>query len=120
MIEVPGYLADQLDKEAAEVKKKEEDVSRETSEEGGVDDLYVDPAERVLDPSKADASLLERMPGMGELLRQIPPEALDDKELVKVQVMIKSMTKERCRQIRRKLAMQDRRVKEHLIQLYTF
>lgn len=62
MIEVPGYLADQLDKEAAEAKKKEEDVSRETSEEGGVDDLYVNPAERVLDPSKADASLLERMP----------------------------------------------------------
>ncbi len=42
-------------------------------------------------------SLLERMPGMGELLRQIPPEALDDKELVKVQVMIKSMTKEEQR-----------------------
>jgi co-chaperonin GroES (HSP10) len=62
MIEVPGYLADQLDKEAAEAKKKEEDVSRETFEEGGVDDLYVEPAERVLDPSKADASLLERMP----------------------------------------------------------
>ena len=62
MIEVPGYLADQLDKEAAEAKKKEEYVSRETFEEGGVDDLYVEPAERVLDPSKADASLLERMP----------------------------------------------------------
>ncbi len=42
-------------------------------------------------------SLLERMPGMGELLRQIPPEALDDKELIKVQVMIQSMTKEEQR-----------------------
>ena len=34
---------------------------------------------------------------MGELLRQIPPEALDDKELIKVQVMIQSMTKEEQR-----------------------
>ena len=42
-------------------------------------------------------SLLERMPGMGELLRQIPPEALDEKELQKVQVMIQSMTKEEQR-----------------------
>ena len=42
-------------------------------------------------------SLLERMPGMGELLRQIPAEALDDKELIKVQVMIQSMTKEEQR-----------------------
>ena len=42
-------------------------------------------------------SLLERMPGMGELLRQIPPEALDEKELKKVQVMIQSMTKEERR-----------------------
>lgn len=39
-------------------------------------------------------SLLERLPGMGEMLRQIPKEALDDKELVKVQVMIQSMTKQ--------------------------
>ena len=31
---------------------------------------------------------------MGELLRQIPPEALDEKELIKVQVMIQSMTKQ--------------------------
>jgi co-chaperonin GroES (HSP10) len=62
MIEVPGYLADQLDKEAAEAAKKKEDVSRETSEGSDVDKMYVDPKERVLDPSKADASLLERMP----------------------------------------------------------
>lgn len=61
MIEVPGYLADQLDKEAAEAAKKE-DVSRETSTESDVEKMYVDPKERVLDPSKADASLLERMP----------------------------------------------------------
>ena len=43
MIEVPGYLADQLDKEAAEAKKKEEDVSRETTDKEGVDKMYVDP-----------------------------------------------------------------------------
>tara|TARA_R100001460_G_scaffold41521_10_gene77296 strand:+ start:7634 stop:8134 length:501 start_codon:yes stop_codon:yes gene_type:complete len=61
MIEVPGYLADQLDKEAEETKQKEE-VSRETTEKEGVDKMYVDPKARVLDPSKADASLLERMP----------------------------------------------------------
>ena len=37
-------------------------------------------------------SLLERMPGMGESSTN-PPEALDD-ELIKVQVMIQSMTKQ--------------------------
>ncbi|MDP6945644.1 MAG: signal recognition particle protein, partial [Myxococcota bacterium] len=37
-------------------------------------------------------SVLERMPGMGEMMGQIPPEALDDRELVKVQAMIQSMT----------------------------
>ena len=61
MIEVPGYLADQLDKEAEEAKQKEE-VSRETTEKEGVDKMYVDPKDRVLDPSKADDSLLDRMP----------------------------------------------------------
>jgi signal recognition particle subunit SRP54 len=39
-------------------------------------------------------SLFERLPGMGELLDQIPPEALDDNELVKVEAMIHSMTKQ--------------------------
>ena len=60
MIEVPGYLAKQLEKEAAEKKpkKSEEDVSRETS----VDSMYVEPKSKVLDPSKADASLLEKLP----------------------------------------------------------
>jgi signal recognition particle subunit SRP54 len=37
-------------------------------------------------------SLMERLPGMGDLLEQIPPEALDDRELVKVEAMIQSMT----------------------------
>jgi signal recognition particle subunit SRP54 len=37
-------------------------------------------------------SIFEKMPGMGELLDQIPPEALDDSELVKVKAMIQSMT----------------------------
>ena len=60
MIEVPGYLAKQLEKEAAEKKSKKskEDVSRETS----VDSMYVEPKSKVLDPSKADASLLEKLP----------------------------------------------------------
>ena len=61
MIEVPGYLVDQLDKEAEEAKQKEE-VSRETTEKEGVDKMYVDPKDRVLDPSKVDKSLLDRMP----------------------------------------------------------
>ena len=61
MIEVPGYLADQLDKEAEEAKQKEE-VSRETTEKEGVDKIYVNPKDRVLDPSKVDKSLLDRMP----------------------------------------------------------
>ena len=39
-------------------------------------------------------SLMERLPGMGEMLRQIPKEALDDRELLKVQAMIQSMTKQ--------------------------
>jgi signal recognition particle subunit SRP54 len=37
-------------------------------------------------------SLMERLPGMGDLLEQIPAEALDDRELVKVEAMIQSMT----------------------------
>jgi len=39
-------------------------------------------------------SIFEKLPGMGELLEQIPPEALDDRELKKVEAMIQSMTKQ--------------------------
>jgi len=39
-------------------------------------------------------SIMEKLPGMGELLNQIPPEALDDRELVKVEAIIQSMTRE--------------------------
>ena len=39
-------------------------------------------------------SLMEKLPGMGDMLRQIPAEALDNKELLKVQAMIQSMTKQ--------------------------
>jgi len=39
-------------------------------------------------------SIFEKLPGMGELLEQIPPEALDDKELGKVEAIIQSMTKQ--------------------------
>ena len=39
-------------------------------------------------------SIFEKLPGMGDLLEQIPPEALDDRELLKVKAMIQSMTKQ--------------------------
>jgi signal recognition particle subunit SRP54 len=42
-------------------------------------------------------AIFEKLPGMGELLEQIPPEALDDGELKKVEVMIQSMTKQERR-----------------------
>ena len=42
-------------------------------------------------------SIFEKLPGMGELLEQIPPEALDERELDKVKAMIQSMTKEERR-----------------------
>ena len=38
-------------------------------------------------------SILEKLPGMGDLMKQIPPEALDDKEFKKVEAIIQSMTK---------------------------
>ena len=38
-------------------------------------------------------SILEKLPGMGDLLKQVPPEALDDKEFKKVEAIIQSMTK---------------------------
>jgi signal recognition particle subunit SRP54 len=39
-------------------------------------------------------SIFEKLPGMGELMEQLPPEALDDRELVKVEAMIQSMTRQ--------------------------
>jgi len=42
-------------------------------------------------------SIFEKLPGMGEMLNQIPPEALDDRELMKVEAMIQSMTKQERR-----------------------
>ena len=59
MIEVPGYLADELEKKAA---TKKEDVSHETTSKDTVEDAYVAAGERVLDPAKVDGSLLDRMP----------------------------------------------------------
>ena len=38
-------------------------------------------------------SIMEKLPGMEEILSQVPPEALDDRELVKVEAIIQSMTK---------------------------
>ena len=39
-------------------------------------------------------SLMERIPGMSNMMASIPKEALDDKELVKVKAIIQSMTKQ--------------------------
>ena len=38
-------------------------------------------------------SILEKLPGMGDLMSQLPPEALDDREFKKVEAIIQSMTK---------------------------
>ena len=38
-------------------------------------------------------SILEKLPGMGDMMKQLPPEALDDREFKKVEAMIQSMTK---------------------------
>ena len=38
-------------------------------------------------------SIFEKLPGMGEMMKQIPPEAFDDGELKKVEAMIQSMTR---------------------------
>jgi len=37
-------------------------------------------------------SIMDKLPGMGEMMKQIPPEALDDRELNKVEAIIQSMT----------------------------
>ena len=57
MIEVPGYLAKELE---AEKKVKQEQVAQAETE--GVASMYVDPKARILDPTKADKSMIERMP----------------------------------------------------------
>jgi len=62
MIEVPGYLAKELE---AEKKVKQEQVAQakaETEEKEGVASMYVDSKARILDPTKADKSMIERMP----------------------------------------------------------
>ena len=38
-------------------------------------------------------SIMEKLPGMGDLMKQLPPEALDDREFTKVEAIIQSMTK---------------------------
>ena len=57
MIEVPGYLAKELE---AEKKVKVEEVAQAETE--GVASMYVDSKARILDPTKADKSMIERMP----------------------------------------------------------
>ncbi|MFT4977508.1 MAG: signal recognition particle subunit SRP54 [Myxococcota bacterium] len=42
-------------------------------------------------------SIFEKLPGMGEMLGNIPAEALDDRELMKVEAMIHSMTRQERR-----------------------
>ena len=39
-------------------------------------------------------SIIDKIPGMGELMNQIPPEALDERELNKVEAIIQSMTRQ--------------------------
>ena len=39
-------------------------------------------------------SIMEKLPGMGDMMSQLPPEALDDRELNKVEAIIQSMTKQ--------------------------
>jgi signal recognition particle subunit SRP54 len=39
-------------------------------------------------------SIMEKLPGMGDLMSQLPAEALDDRELGKVEAIIQSMTKQ--------------------------
>ncbi len=43
-------------------------------------------------------AIFEKLPGMGEVLEQLPPEALDDRELLKVEAVVQSMTKQERRQ----------------------
>jgi signal recognition particle subunit SRP54 len=43
-------------------------------------------------------TIFEKLPGMGEMLKNIPPEALDDRELMKVESMIQSMTRQERRE----------------------
>jgi co-chaperonin GroES (HSP10) len=50
MIEVPGHIADELE---AEKKAKEKESIKSS---------YVEPESRVLDPTKVDKSMVERMP----------------------------------------------------------
>ena len=57
MIEVPGYLAKELE---AEKKVKQKQVAQAETE--GVASMYVDSKARILDPTKADKSMIERMP----------------------------------------------------------
>jgi len=57
MIEVPGYLAKELE---AEKKVKQEQVAQAETE--GVASMYVDSKARILDPTKADKSMIERIP----------------------------------------------------------
>lgn len=39
-------------------------------------------------------SIMEKLPGMGDLMSQLPAEALDDREFKKVEAIIQSMTKQ--------------------------
>jgi len=63
MIEVPGYLAAEIEAEkkikAVPAKKpipKKEEVKE------GAEKMYVEPMQRVLDPTKADKAMIDRMP----------------------------------------------------------
>ena len=58
MIEVPGYLAKELEEEKAAKAAQ----AAESEEKEGVEKMYVEPESRVLDPTKADKAMIDRMP----------------------------------------------------------
>tara|TARA_R110002126_G_scaffold562_3_gene3558 strand:- start:71 stop:583 length:513 start_codon:yes stop_codon:yes gene_type:complete len=65
MIEVPGYLAAEIEAEkkikAKAVPAKDPIPKKEEGAEGA-EKMYVDPVQRVLDPTKADKAMIDRMP----------------------------------------------------------
>ena len=58
MIEVPGHIADELEAE----KKAKDAQAAQAKKEESIDNSYVESESRVLDPTKVNKSMIERMP----------------------------------------------------------
>lgn len=58
MIEVPGHIADELEAE----KKAKDAQAAQAEKEESIDNSYVESESRVLDPTKVNKSMIERMP----------------------------------------------------------